>query len=485
MRAASARALNQLATHEARRLAAAPGALPAVVSALGQAASRGDAESESLLALVALRFCMLDSAHARRLAAVPRALPTLVALLQSADGDALVNAAAAVQCIAGSGPDQAARVAEAGDTLAVCARLLAHPHPSAVANAASVLGKIAVAGDDLARRVSAAAMRPLIEALRHSYDRAATNAAAAIGAIARADCEHARVMAVAGALPPLRECLAKCGVEGEAAMNATLAIGAIAAASSEQAGRVSEDRAMLRLLGPVALRSSNADTVASAAWALASVAYMGGEHERRVAGLPGIVPLCLAALRLPKDDAVVNAASILAYISRANSDAIMREPGAAPALAAVLVGPCKRAVEAAAQALGNLPPGTVQAPAVIEAGALPRLLAMLDDRGSRALKASILLYEVACSPSRQRLVSEPGALGKLAAALGPAVADAEMDTASNLVQALAVLVQQLGASVARRVIDLPALLPGLSSALAEQNSYIMPYRTEQNSYIMP
>ncbi|GBF96580.1 hypothetical protein Rsub_09163 [Raphidocelis subcapitata] len=473
--AAAAEALQKIATHQPRLVADAPGALPALVAALEAATRRGpEGPAEFALSAVTVRMCLLDTEHTRRFAAVPRALPALMPILLRGDGSAAVNAAAAVMSIAGSTPELAARVAETEGALPAFCALLSSPQPSAVCNAASGLAKIASASAELARRVGNNALRPLIAVLAHDYDRAAANAAAAIGTIARADSEHARMAAVAGALPLLRGLVQRCGVEGEPAMNATMAIGGIAAANGENAGRVSTDPAMLRALGPGALRSSNPETVASAAWALASVACQGGEHARRVAELPGLVPLLLAALRLPVDDAVVNAAAILSYISRDHADTVARAPGAVPALAALLDGRCARAVGPAVQALATLS-GAGQTAAIAEAGgALTRLLALVNGGGgAAALQASIILFDAAtrAGPASLRLLNTPGALEALVSALGPAIATSEFDIAANVSQSLAVLVQ-LDASVAPRIMPLPALLPALAAALACSNARV-------------
>ncbi|GBF89411.1 hypothetical protein Rsub_01983 [Raphidocelis subcapitata] len=404
-------------------------------------------------------------------AAEPGALQALASALRSTNDMTVRNAAAAFGCCAAASSSLARLVACTPGALAgLCAAVTSDRDPSVISIAMSALTEIAdTGGGDAAVRIvsTPGAMDALTRILLGGELGVARSAASVLADASKAGPEHARAAATPAALTALASAASRDGL----AVNCIGALSCFTAASPQLALRVADAPGVeVALLAALTGREMLAGANATRAFS-----YIANTDAERVGRLVAAAPAALPALStlLQSTDTVVVQESMFLLAKLAHHDRTLVTglpdlPGALQALAAALRGADDRLAISAGVVLGAaLVEGCAEtAERVLSApGVMQAVVAAASHPNQSAVTNALGIVRIAAQKFdggyATRLACAPGALQLLVRTLG---SDEDL-AAANAAMILA-FACRADAGLAQRV----AAVPGALRALAGQLS---------------
>ncbi|GBF89413.1 hypothetical protein Rsub_01985 [Raphidocelis subcapitata] len=403
-------------------------------------------------------------------AAEPGALQALASALRSTNDGTVDNAAAAISWCAAASPSLARLVASTPGALAgLCAAVTSDRDPRVISTAMCALMQIAdTGGGDAAVRIvsTPGAEGALTRILLSGNFSLARAAADVLGDASEAGPEHARAAATPAALAALASA---AGSEG-LVVNCTRALDVIAGASAQLALRVADapgvDVALL-----AALTDCDAFAGASAAGILSHIADADAERVARLVSAAPAVLLAISALLQSKETvAVMASVPLLAELARHDNTLVaglLDLPGAPlQALADALRSADDLLAIGAGRVLSALVGGSAeQAQRVLSApGVLQAVIAAASHADQHVVASALGIVRGATqfdTGYASRLACAPGALQPLLRALG-SPEDRAFANAAHIVA----LACRADAGLARRVAAVPGALRALAARLS-------------------
>ncbi|GBG00050.1 hypothetical protein Rsub_12875 [Raphidocelis subcapitata] len=418
----------------------------------------------------AAAFGELAKRNPLSVAAEPGALQALASALRSTNDSTVCNAAAALGSCARTSPILARLVADVpGALAALCAAIASDRDPRAVDSAMHALTDIAgIGGRDAAVRIvsTPGALGALTRTLLSGSQAQSSAAAAVFAQASEAKLEHAH----AAATPTVLAALASAAGRGFAAINCINALGSIAKASPQLALRVADAPGVEAAL-LAALTGSDVRAGANAARALNHIADADlARVARLVSATPAVLPALSSLLQSKDTIAVQTSLRMLTQLTQHDLTLVAGLPGLPGA-------PLQALVVALRSADGNLAVGAgavlcalvgqcaEEAQRVLSApGVMQAVIAAIGHPDQRVVANALAIVRIAAqfdSGYAVRLARAPGVLQPLVRALGSPNAIA-VDHAAHI---LTVACRADG-DLARRVAAVPGALPALAVQLS-------------------